>query len=286
MVSIALLILLFSLLVDVNDVWTAIMAARPDGIALAIALIILALLVSAIKWGILLRAQVATISLPYLFNTYLVGLFFNNFLPSNVGGDVARIADIAKRTGKAPEATASVIGERLISGLALALTALIGLLFSPQVSGQFRTDCWRTDSVLCIRDGTIRVPESEEDYQYGDSPAAWSQMVRKDQPGRGVYRLGYTQSFHVLVGHVLVFCVPYHTGVGELCDIHRPEHQPTSHLFRSIRADYRRHPTRAGFGQWIWRSRGRLRLLLWYGRRKQFRRGRSLTTLWDTGHAG
>ena len=63
-VSIALLILLFSLLVDVNDVWTAIMAARPDGIALAIALIILALLVSAIKWGILLRAQVATISLP------------------------------------------------------------------------------------------------------------------------------------------------------------------------------------------------------------------------------
>ena len=136
-VSIALLILLFSLLVDVNDVWTAIMAARPDGIALAIALIILALLVSAIKWGILLRAQVATISLPYLFNTYLVGLFFNNFLPSNVGGDVARIADIAKRTGKAPEATASVIGERLISGLALALTALIGLLFSPQVSGQF-----------------------------------------------------------------------------------------------------------------------------------------------------
>ena len=136
-VSIALLILLFSLLVDVNDVWTAIMAARPDGIALAIALIILALLVSAIKWGILLRAQVATISLPYLFNTYLVGLFFNNFLPSNVGGDVARIADIAKRTGKAPEATASVIGERLISGMALALTALIGLLFSPQVSGQF-----------------------------------------------------------------------------------------------------------------------------------------------------
>ena len=136
-VSIALLILLFSLLVDVNDVWTAIMAARPGGIALAIALIILALLVSAIKWGILLRAQVATISLPYLFNTYLVGLFFNNFLPSNVGGDVARIADIAKRTGKAPEATASVIGERLISGLALALTALIGLLFSPQVSGQF-----------------------------------------------------------------------------------------------------------------------------------------------------
>ena len=136
-VSIALLILLFSLLVDVNDVWTAIMAARPDGIALAIALIILALLVSAIKWRILLRAQVATISLPYLFNTYLVGLFFNNFLPSNVGGDVARIADIAKRTGKAPEATASVIGERLISGLALALTALIGLLLSPQVSGQF-----------------------------------------------------------------------------------------------------------------------------------------------------
>ena len=136
-VSVALLILLFSLLVDIDDVWTAIVQARPEGIAMAIALIILALIVSAIKWGILLRAQVASISLPYLFNTYLIGLFFNNFLPTNIGGDVARITDIAKRTGKAPEAVASVVGERLISGLALALTAMIGLLLSPQVSAQF-----------------------------------------------------------------------------------------------------------------------------------------------------
>lgn len=136
-VSVALLILLFSLLVDIDDVWTAIVQARLDGIAMAIAFIILALIVSAIKWGILLRAQVTSISLPYLFNTYLVGLFFNNFLPSNIGGDVARITDIAKRTGKGPEAVASVVGERLISGLALALTAMIGLLLSPQISAQF-----------------------------------------------------------------------------------------------------------------------------------------------------
>ncbi len=136
-VSVTLLILLFSLLVDIDDVWTAIMQARPAGIAMAIALIILALIVSAIKWGILLRAQVTSLPLPYLFNTYLVGLFFNNFLPSNIGGDVVRITDIAKRTGKGPEAVASVVGERLISGLTLALTAMVGLLLSPQVSGQF-----------------------------------------------------------------------------------------------------------------------------------------------------
>ena len=136
-VSIALLVLLFSLLVDIDDVWTAVVQARLEGMAMAIAFIILALIVSAIKWGILLRAQVASISLPYLFNTYLIGLFFNNFLPSNIGGDVVRITDIAKRTGRGPEAVASVVGERLISGLALALTAMIGLLLSPQVSGQF-----------------------------------------------------------------------------------------------------------------------------------------------------
>ena len=136
-ISIALLILLFTLLVDIDEVWSAIVQARPEGLFLAIAFIILALIVSTIKWGILLRAQVASISLRYLFNTYLIGLFFNNFLPSNIGGDVVRINDIAKRTGKGPEAAASVIGERLISGLALALTAMVGLLLSPQISAQF-----------------------------------------------------------------------------------------------------------------------------------------------------
>ena len=259
----------------------------PDGIALAIALIVLALLVSAIKWRILLRAQVATISLPYLFNTYLVGLFFNNFLPSNVGGDVARIADIAKRTGKAPEATASVIGERLISGLALALTALIGLLLSPPSIGPVRTDCWRTDPVLCIRDGTFRVPESEEDYQYGDSPAAWSQMVRTDQPGsQGLSPWLYAilprscgPVFWSFAFHITLVLVNYAIFIA--LNINLP--LISFVLYVPIIAAIQLVPVSVnGFGV------REVAYVYFFGtvRRKQFRRGRSLTTLWDTGHAG
>lgn len=137
-VSLALLIALFAFSqARLNDVWAGIVDANPGFIVLTILLILVALVISAIKWGILLKAQGNPVALPYLFNTYLVGLFFNNFLPANIGGDVVRVADVAKRTGKPAESAASVIAERLLAGLALALTAMLGLVLSLQVSGQF-----------------------------------------------------------------------------------------------------------------------------------------------------
>jgi hypothetical protein len=72
-----------------------------------------------------------------LFNFYMVGLFFNNFLPTKIGGDVVRVHDVARHSGRTAEAAASVIGERLLAGLALGLTAALALLASYQVSGGF-----------------------------------------------------------------------------------------------------------------------------------------------------
>jgi len=59
-------------------------------------LVVVALVVSAYKWQWLLIAQNVRVPLGKLFTSYLVGLFFNNFLPTNIGGDVVRMYDIAQ----------------------------------------------------------------------------------------------------------------------------------------------------------------------------------------------
>ncbi len=106
-------------------------------LAIGLALVVVALVVSAYKWQLLLAAQKVHVPLMRLFTSYLVGLFFNNFLPTNIGGDVVRMHDVARYSGKTEEAIASVIGERLLAAFALALTAALGLLLSYQVSNRF-----------------------------------------------------------------------------------------------------------------------------------------------------
>lgn len=112
------------------EVWGTLTHASLSWLAVSVVLVVLALVVSAWKWQVLLHAHGLHASGRFLFVSYLVGLFFNNFLPSNIGGDVARVHDVAKLTGQRAAAAASVIGERLLAGLALALTAAVALLFS------------------------------------------------------------------------------------------------------------------------------------------------------------
>jgi uncharacterized protein (TIRG00374 family) len=106
--------------------------ADPLYAGIALLLVVVAVILSAYKWQRLLTVQRVEIPWYRLFIFYLVGLFFNNFLPTNIGGDVVRMHDAARYSGKTPEAIASVIAERL-----LALTAAAGLMLSFQTSQRF-----------------------------------------------------------------------------------------------------------------------------------------------------
>jgi uncharacterized membrane protein YbhN (UPF0104 family) len=79
-----------------------------------------------LRWSALLRAAGTPRRWPHLLRLVLVGLFFNNFLPTSVGGDVARGFGLAR--GGVPRATAaaSVVLDRLVGVLALAVMAAVG----------------------------------------------------------------------------------------------------------------------------------------------------------------
>jgi glycosyltransferase 2 family protein len=102
--------------------------ADPLPIILVVFLFPITVLISSIKWWMLLRIQHAGASLVSLFRYYWIGSFISNFLPSSVGGDVSRLM-FFRKSGHLAQVAASIIVERL-TGLAmlvvLCVVALIG----------------------------------------------------------------------------------------------------------------------------------------------------------------
>ncbi len=82
-------------------------------------------------WQILLRSKKITVGLWRLLGFYYIGRFFNMFMPTSMGGDVARIWDLSKHTGENYEAFASVFMERFIGMVVLATVSGIVLLAHP-----------------------------------------------------------------------------------------------------------------------------------------------------------
>jgi len=60
-----------------------------------------------------------------LLASFLVALFFNNFLPSNIGGDVIRIGDTARPARSKTVATLVVLADRVLGLMALVLIAAL-----------------------------------------------------------------------------------------------------------------------------------------------------------------
>lgn len=119
-VSGALLTLLASRL-DLRHAWDLGRSASLWWLGAACGLYVIQLFIAAWRWGQLLRAQHIEIRARRLFSSCLVALFFNNFLPGTVGGDVIRIRDTASLAGSKTLATTVVALDRVIGLLALVL---------------------------------------------------------------------------------------------------------------------------------------------------------------------
>ncbi len=78
------------------------------------------------RWHVLLVAAGHRRPPGELLRLVLIGLFFNNFLPSSVGGDVARGLGLTGGGVSRAAAAASVLVDRVVGVLALAILAVLG----------------------------------------------------------------------------------------------------------------------------------------------------------------
>jgi uncharacterized membrane protein YbhN (UPF0104 family) len=98
---------------------------------------------SSIRWFILSN----TLSFPGRWRTYLVfyfvGMYFNLFLPTSVGGDVLKVHFLSREEGRRLMAAYSVVGDRLFGLLAMVLLGVGAVGFRPDIlPTHFVTALW------------------------------------------------------------------------------------------------------------------------------------------------
>ena len=125
--SVALMALLIAR-IPLASVGESLRAARPSWLAAAFALLLLSNLIGAYQWSRLLAAVGIRIPLWKVAAYYHVGLFFNNFLPANIGGDIARVSDASRYGPTKTAALSAVLMDRLVGTVALAGLALVTTL--------------------------------------------------------------------------------------------------------------------------------------------------------------
>jgi uncharacterized protein (TIRG00374 family) len=91
---------------------------------------LLSTMLTFVRWYVLVRAQGLPFTLADALRLGAVGIFFNNFLPGGVGGDIIKAAFLARSQSRRTVAVATVIMDRAIALWALFwFVGLLGLAF-------------------------------------------------------------------------------------------------------------------------------------------------------------
>jgi uncharacterized protein (TIRG00374 family) len=84
----------------------------------------------SLQWHLLLGSSGIQLSFSQSFRFYFVGLFFNNFLPANIGGDAVKIYDVSRVGSDVYQVTAVTVLDRLIGIFSLCLLAVVAAFWS------------------------------------------------------------------------------------------------------------------------------------------------------------
>jgi hypothetical protein len=111
--------------VPVEQVAAVLRQADVARLAAACAVLLLSNVLGAWQWQRLLATAAIRIPFHKTLAYYHVGLFYNNFLPANIGGDIARVLDASRYVDSRVAAVSTVILDRIVGTVALAGLAVV-----------------------------------------------------------------------------------------------------------------------------------------------------------------
>ncbi len=140
-VSLGILAYIFTKVVDIRLLWANLKEADLSYFAAAILMYLGVQALSAYRWYLLLKPQGIEVSYWRILSFYFLGMYFNFFLPSAIGGDVFRVYYLNKETRRLSASTASVFLDRDVGMGGLVLvgtlvawssgTSFNGILLAP-----------------------------------------------------------------------------------------------------------------------------------------------------------
>jgi len=150
--SVAFLFVLF-LSVRESDFLAVLSDVKPVFFVLSFLLIPVMIPSSCLKWRVLLGRHGQKLRFGLLLRIYLVGYFFSNLLPSNVGGDVVRSFYVGRHIGSQSDAAVSTFIERFTGILLLLVLAIVAPLMKPGLYRHphvFVPACGAAFLLLCV----------------------------------------------------------------------------------------------------------------------------------------
>lgn len=195
---------------DAGTVLGRLRGAALGPVAAGIALYVAGQALSAYRWRILLRPVSLTTSYGRLLGFYFVGMFFNLFLPTIVGGDAVKALLLSRDTGEPARATMSVFMERNTGLCALLLLALAAAMVAPGVVvGRItlRTLVWLLATAYAVANAVLLSPAA---YRLVDRAVSATPIARARPRAATLYAalVPYRQAVPALVaalGLSLVF---------------------------------------------------------------------------------
>lgn len=111
---------------DLSKVLDILFRVNPLYFGVASLLIIVNYVFSSFRWKYLVLDS--KISIMYMIKLYFIGSFFNNFLPTSIGGDAYKIMKLGEKIGSKTNSFTATFLERFIGMIALLVISLYGYL--------------------------------------------------------------------------------------------------------------------------------------------------------------
>lgn len=127
------LIALFFRHVDLGEIEAAILRADPTLLLLSVLLFALSNVLGGVQWQLLLRQQEIFLPFRRVVTLYFVGVFFNNFMVGNIGGDAVRVYDLQRLTGRGAPGFAATFMDRFIGLFVLSCFSVVAFAFLPDL---------------------------------------------------------------------------------------------------------------------------------------------------------
>lgn len=111
---------------DFSKSWNVILVSNYYYFLLSFVFIILNYIFSAIRWKFLVLSE-KKMNLWFYLKLYFIGSFFNNFLPTSIGGDAYKILKLGEKIDSKTDAFTATFLERFLGMIALLIFSIYGI---------------------------------------------------------------------------------------------------------------------------------------------------------------
>jgi len=118
---------------DLQAIWLSIKESNFLLLFTAFLLFYLGYFIIAMRQKSLLGAQGIEVKIPFLLQSFAIGMFFSNLLPSTIGGDASRMYDVWRVAGSKSKAVSVILLDRFLGMFALVVFGFVAAFLSPEI---------------------------------------------------------------------------------------------------------------------------------------------------------